>query len=240
MLTTLGFLVLLGQAAPPFTSELWRAIAPIYETTLKHPFLAGLTDGTLPRSRFQFYLAQDALYLKVFGQALHALAAKAPREEWAITLGTHAIDALKAERELHETVLASYGVSKTDIALAVMAPANYAYTNHLLVSVERGSFAEGLAAMLPCYWIYWEVGKTLKKRGSPRQEFQRWIDQYSSEEYGKSVNEVLAIMNTVASGLDSLARASLLRRFIVSARYEYLFWDMAWREERWFPEGAPQ
>lgn len=230
-----ALLVLLGQGPAAFTAELWDTIRPIYEKTLQHPFLRGLTDGTLPRSRFQFYLTQDALYLRAFGQALNTLAAKAPREDWSITLGTHAIESLKAERQLHESVLASYGVSQADVARAQMAPVNYAYTNHLLVAAGRGSFAEGLAAMLPCYWIYWEAGKTLKKRGSPQPEFRRWIDQYSDASYGKSVNEVLSIMNTVAASLDPAARAALSRLFTTSARYEYLFWDMAWREERWLP-----
>ncbi len=61
---------------------------------------------------------------------------------------------------------------------------HYAYTNHLLAIASRGSFAERLAAVLPCYWIYSEVGKELKRRGSRDADYQRWIDQYSGEEYG--------------------------------------------------------
>jgi thiaminase/transcriptional activator TenA len=226
---------LLAPLQAPFTEDLWHSIRDIYARTLQHPFLRGLTDGTLPDSRFRYYLIQDAHYLRAFGQALSVLASKAPREEWAITLNQHAVDALKVERQLHESVLASFGVSKDGVAKTPIAPVNYAYTNHLLVTVERGSFAEGLAAMLPCYWIYWEVGKTLKGKGSPKAEYQRWIDQYSGEEYGKVVNEVLEMMNAEASRLDAARRAPLRRLFTLSARYEYMFWDMAWREEKWAP-----
>ena len=57
-------------ASATFTTELWRSIAPIYTAILRHPFVAGLTDGSLPRESFQFYAVQDALYLRDFARAL--------------------------------------------------------------------------------------------------------------------------------------------------------------------------
>lgn len=224
-----------GVAGQRFTQELWDQIRPIYAQTLKHPFLTGLSSGTLPRDRFEFYLLQDSHYLRAFAQALSVLAAKAPREEWAITLNEHAAAALKVERQLHESILASYGISKKAMAEARPAPTNYAYTNHLLAAVWQRPFAEGLAALLPCYWIYWEVGKELKKRGSKNPDYQRWIDQYAGEEYGKIVEQVLAMMDEEAGRLDGPARQQARDLFTLSARYEYMFWDMAWRKERWLP-----
>ncbi len=212
-----------------FTSSLWSAIAPIYEKTVKHPFLEGLADGTLPRSRFDFYLEQDALYLSVFSRALSLLAAKAPREDWALTLNRHAVEALEVERKLHESLL---GPGRR---AAAMAPSNLAYTNHLLAAVSQRPFGEGLAALLPCYWIYWEVGKELKKRGSKNPEYQRWIDEYAAEEYGAAVRQVLEMMDREALTMSASSRQAARNLFEISARYEYIFWDMAWREESWPP-----
>jgi thiaminase/transcriptional activator TenA len=223
------------SAEASFTDELWSAIRPVYAKTLEHPFLKGLTNGSLPRSRFEFYLLQDGHYLRAFGQALSVLAAKAPREEWAITLNEHAAEALKTERRLHESILGSYGLSKDAIAKAVVAPANYAYASHLLAAVHQRPFAEGLAAMLPCYWIYWEVGKELKKKGSSNPAYQRWIDQYAGEEYGEVVGQVLEMMNAEAAHMDTRSRRAAKELFLLSARYEYMFWDMAWREQKWLP-----
>lgn len=218
-----------------FTNELWSSIGSIYARTLAHPFLKGIGDGTLPRARFRFYLLQDARYLRAYSQALNVLASKAPREEWAITLGTHAVDALRTERQLHETILRSYGVSENEIRAATMAPSNAAYTNHLLAAVYQRPFGEALAAMLPCYWIYWEVGKELKKRGSSDPAYRKWIDQYADPGYGKAVNQVLAMMNQEARSMPPSSRARAIELFILAARYEYMFWDMAWREEQWVP-----
>jgi thiaminase/transcriptional activator TenA len=200
--------------------ELWTAIEPIYAKTLAHPFLTGLTDGTLPPERFRYYLQQDAAYLDAFSQALRDLAAKAPSREWAATLRRHANEAIAAEKKLPP---------------APMAPANYAYVNHFRVAVASGSFAEGLAALLPCYWIYQEVGRELVRKGSKNPEYQKWIDNYAGEEYAKSVRQVLAMYDAQAPKLTAAQRARCLELFVLSARYEYLFWDMAWREEQWLP-----
>jgi thiaminase/transcriptional activator TenA len=62
-----------------FTKELWQSIEPIYAAILRHPFLRGLTDGSLPRESFKFYAVQDALYLREFARALSLAGAKAPR-----------------------------------------------------------------------------------------------------------------------------------------------------------------
>ena len=160
------------------------------------------------------------------------MAKKAPRREWTVTLNKHATEAIDAERQLHQSLLASYGVSKPPGA---MAPTNYAYTNHFRQAVERGTFAEGLAAMLPCYWIYWEAGKELVKRGSKDKDYQRWIDQYASESYGATVRQVLDMMNAEAARLTPAQRQRAIELFVISTRYEYMFWDMAWRHEAWPP-----
>jgi thiaminase (transcriptional activator TenA) len=222
-------------AQPTFTSQLWQSIEPVYRKTLGHPFLKGLTDGSLPQDRFRFYIIQDSLYLKFFSQALNLLASKALTEDWAMTLSRHAIESIQAERELHDKILLSYGVSPAEAARVAPAPTNRAYANHLLNSVSRLSFAEGLAAMLPCYWVYWEVGKELKKKGSPEAAYQRWIDQYAGESYGKTVQVVLDMMNRSITAASSGERASARELFVLSSRYEYMFWDMAWRTEQWPP-----
>lgn len=219
--------------AQPFTPELWTSIQPVYGKTLEHPFLSGLTDGSLPRQRFQFYLQQDSTYLKAFSQALYKLAAKAPDQQWGITLARHASEAIQSEQALHESILTKFG--SRGASNTAMAPTNYAYTNHLLLAVETGTFAEGLAAMLPCYWIYKEVGKELVKKGSRDKDYQKWIDNYAGEDYAKSVREVLAMMDAEATKLTAAQKMRCRELFVLSARYEYAFWDMAWREERWLP-----
>lgn len=65
-----------------FTESLWVSIGDIYDRILKHPFIRGLTDGSLDEESFRFYVIQDALYLKDFARGLALLGAKAPQDQW--------------------------------------------------------------------------------------------------------------------------------------------------------------
>src|SRR5262244_1485281 len=174
-----------------FTAELWQAIAPIYSAILRHPFVKGLTDGSLPAESFRFYAVQDALYLRDFARALSLAAARAPRDEWIIMFNEHAANALRVERALHESFFHEFGLTSAQVAATPLAPTNLAYTSYLLAVAGTAPFHEGIAALLPCYWIYWEVGKALEQKGSPDPLYTRWIGTYASDEFGSVVEAVL-------------------------------------------------
>ncbi len=220
----------LTASAQDLSKTLWPSAEPFYQKSLAHPFLQGLTDGTLPKEKFHFYMVQDALYLRAYSKALSVLAAKAPREEWALFLNKSAIECLEVEAALHGTWF-----TKDELARASMAPTNLAYTNHMLAAIHQGSFAEGMAAVLPCYWIYWEVGKALVAKGSKDPRYQKWIDQYAGEAYGRSVQQAIAILDAASNGISAAERERMKNLFLLSSRYEYLFWDHAWRMENWLP-----
>jgi len=215
------------------TGSLWKAIEPIYGAILRHPFVRGLTDGSLPHEAFRFYAVQDALYLRDFARALSLAAARAPREEWIIMFNEHAAGALKVERTLHESFFKDFGLSPEAVAATPLAPTNLAYTSYLLAVAHGGPFHEAIAALLPCYWIYWEVGKTLERAGSRDALYARWIATYASEEFGSVVRAVLECTDTMAAALGEDERATMRRHFVTTSRYEWMFWDMGWRCEHW-------
>src|SRR5690606_38990196 len=105
-----------------FTSELWVAIEPIYAAILRHPFIGGLTDGSLPRDRFEFYAVQDALYLREFARALAVAGARAPKDDWIIMLTEHAAAALRVERALHEGFFREFGRTAGTAGATPLAP----------------------------------------------------------------------------------------------------------------------
>jgi len=216
-----------------FTADLWKAIDPIYAAILRHPFVTGLTDGSLSRASFQFYAVQDALYLREFARSLSMAAARAPRDQWIIMFNEHAAGALKVERALHESFFAEFGLSPHDVASTPLAPTNLAYTSYLLAAAHAAPFHEAVAALLPCYWIYWEVGKALERAGSPVPLYARWIGTYASAEFGDVVQAVLDCTNTIAAGLDPAGREAMKRHFVTTSRYEWMFWDMGLRREGW-------
>jgi thiaminase/transcriptional activator TenA len=216
-----------------FTTELWQAVSGIYAAILAHPFVRGLTDGSLPRESFRFYAVQDALYLREFARALSLAAARAPQDDWIIMFNEHAAGALKVERALHESFFKDFGLTPAEVQATPLAPTNLAYTSYLLAVAYGAPYHEAVAALLPCYWIYWEVGKHLVRAGSPDPLYARWIGTYASEEFGGVARAVLDATDQLAGPLGPAARAAMTRHFITTSRYEWMFWDMGHRREPW-------
>src|SRR6266852_4340202 len=216
-----------------FSAELWQSIMPIYAAILEHPFVRGLTDGSLPREAFRFYAVQDALYLRDFARALSIAAARAPQDDWIIMFNEHAAGALKVERALHESFFAEWGLTPEAVAATPRAPTNQAYTSYLLATAYSSPFHEAVAALLPCYWIYWEVGQALERSGSADPLYARWIGTYASEAFGDVVRAVLTATNLMAGSLTAAERDAMRRHFVTTSRYEWMFWDMGYRVEGW-------
>lgn len=149
------------------TEELWAAIEPVYAEILAHPFIGGLTDGTLPRAAFRHFVVQDSHYLRDYARALAVCAAKAPGEEDVRAFADDAVGALAAEQGMHAEFLTAFGGSAEQAAAEPVLPTTRAYTSYLLATVYGGSFAEAVGAVLPCYWIYARVGEALLAQGSP-------------------------------------------------------------------------
>jgi len=212
-----------------WTRRLWTRAEPTYRAILAHPFLTGLTDGSLDEVRFAYYVAQDAHYLRDYARALAIVAAKAPTHADTGMFATHAAETVAVELALHETLLPQLGLDPAELDAIAPSPTTTAYTSYLLAAAYGGTFAEGVAAVLPCYWIYWEVGQRLVEEGSPDARYQRWIDTYADEQFGALVREVLAVTDRLA-GVDD---DHLVEGYVTTSRYEWMFWDAAWRREAW-------
>jgi thiaminase (transcriptional activator TenA) len=215
-----------------FSRELWGDITGIYKAILAHPFVTGLADGSLPRESFEFYVLQDALYLRKYAQALAAVASRAADPAETEMFARHAAGIVAVEMGLHESLLADLGIDPALAAAAEEAPTTLAYTSYLLAACG-GSYAEGVGAVLPCYWIYWEVGKHLLELGSPDPRYQRWIDTYGAEEFGDEAREVIAVADRLGDDVAAAERDRIRRHFRATSRYEWMFWDMGFRRETW-------
>jgi thiaminase/transcriptional activator TenA len=216
-----------------WTGQLWAEGAGTYAAVLDHPFLAGLTDGGLDPGAFAHYVVQDAHYLRDFARSLAVLAGKAPTHAASGMFARHAAGTVDVELALHESLVPQLGLDPGAVNATPVAPTTRAYTSYLLAVAHGGSFAEGLAAVLPCYWIYAEVGAELVRRGSPDARYQRWIDTYAGDEYHSVVDDVLALADEVGPTLGPADEARARAHFATTARYEWMFWDAAWRREAW-------
>jgi thiaminase/transcriptional activator TenA len=216
-----------------FTNELWRSMQSIYDEILTHPFLRGLTDGTLTEERFRYYVLQDALYLREYARALSLAGVRSSDESALVMFNEHSAGAITVERSLHEGFLQDLGITQDEAQATEKSPTTLAYTSYLLKTATLGDYPEVLGAVLPCYWIYWEVGKALLGRSSPNALYERWIGTYGGEEFGALVEAVLELTDRICEDLNSSQKDRVTRAFVTTTRYEWMFWDAAWRMEGW-------
>jgi thiaminase/transcriptional activator TenA len=216
-----------------WTTALWQQIEPTYAAILRHPFLTGLTDGGLAEDRFAYYLAQDAHYLRDYARALAIVGAKAPTHAVTGLFAAHAAQTVEVELALHETLLPQLGLDPAELGAVPVSPTTTAYTSYLLAVAYGGTFAEGLAAVLPCYWIYQRVGTELARLGSPDPRYAQWIGTYGGAAFGATVAEVLALADRAGRELAAGEADRAAAHFATTSRYEWMFWDAAWRRETW-------
>lgn len=216
-----------------WTTSLWTEIAPIFDAIIAHPFVTGLTDGSLDPDAFAGYVAQDVHYLRTYARALAIVGGKAPTLSDTAMFARHAAEVFDVELALHAELLPALGLSADSVDAAPVSPTTQAYTSYLLATVYDGAFADGLAAVLPCYWIYAEVGAELLQRGSTDPRYQRWIDSYGGDEFAGTVTEVLTLADRTGPLLTAADEAAARAHFVTTSRYEWMFFDSAHRRERW-------
>ncbi len=221
----------------PYSQDAWTEITPLFEAMVNQPFNQELAAGTLSRDRFVYYMIQDAHYLGMFSRALAVAAAKAPDAEGQIVLSHAAHDAIVVERALHEEFFGHFGLTDEDVANTPQSPTCHAYGHFLLSTAHAGNYAVALGALLPCFHIYWEVGKELLKVAAPDNPYQMWIDTYADEDYGNEVLKVIDVTDKAHEAASAADREAMHAAYMDATRLEWMFWDAAWRMERW-PEIA--
>lgn len=207
-----------------FAARLWLESVPDLEAIYRLEFIRGLQSGDLPEHQFAYYLAQDALYLNGYSRVLARAGALAPTEEEQLFWARASQICLEVESELHRSWLS------TRTADAGLGPVTKAYVDHLLAASATGSYAVLLAAILPCYWIYAEVGHTLhdayQRAGAPSSHpYAAWLATYADEAFAAATRQAVLFTDAAARKASAAERAGMLEAFKHSCRYELEFFD---------------
>ena len=205
-----------------WTKEVWAGSARIFEGIKGLPFIKELADGSLDPSRFDRYIAQDELYIGNYGRQMFQLADMMPDPEQREMFRAFAQSGIDGEKAMHELLIARFGID-TEVKASTVTST---YNNHTQAAIDSGSKEVALAAMLPCMWIYNEVGLYILSiaslEGNPYKE---WVLEYGNEEFTEGVNAVLALADGWAAAADDATRAAMTRAYLEAALFEYAFWD---------------
>jgi len=216
-------------------ARLQERTAPVRERIKAHPFIRGLADGSLPEDRFQYYMRQDYLFLIQYCRVLALASARADDVAVAGRFADLLNLTLNVEMDLHRQFAWKAGIAPEALEDTQPAPTTAAYTNHLRIVAETQDLATIVAAILPCAHGYWEVAAELRERdGWDRHPlYADWIRMYTSDEYEAMAKWVAELLDRIAQEPPPGREAAIRDVFVQSQRYEYLFWEMAYRMEEW-------
>ncbi|KIA89188.1 transcriptional regulator [Pedobacter kyungheensis] len=213
-----------------WSEQAWELVKPIYDKILAMPFNQELSDGTLPKEKFIFYLAQDAYYLLEFGRTLSTISGRVQDAELVMAYAGFSTGAIFAERSLHESYFVEFGLDSQ----VKPSPSILLYTNYILNQAAYASVEVAAAAVLPCFWIYKAVGDHIFARQQGDQNiYKRWIDMYAGTEFAQAVAKAIEITDNLAKGANAATRQKMLDAFEMAARLEWMFWDSAYNLEAW-------
>ena len=216
-----------------FCDRLWDAAADVRRAVHEHPFNNELAAGTLGQSRFQHYMIQDSLYLQGYARVLALAAAKAPDAGQILEFSKASEVAIVVERSLHASYLTQFGIDPKKAEMAEPTPACEAYVNFMLATAATDSFQTLVAAILPCFWLYQDVGTAIASTPVDDNPYQDWIDTYSDEDFAAATERMKAIVNQAAINSTELQQERMVAAFIRCSQHEWLFWDSAYREADW-------
>ena len=205
-----------------WTKDIWAESAKIFEGIKGLPFIKELADGSLDPSRFDRYIAQDEVYIGNYGRQMFLLADMMTDPAQQEMFRAFAQTGIDGEKAMHELLIARFGID-TEVKASIVTST---YNNHTQAAIDSGSKEVALAAMLPCMWIYNEVGLYIRSiaslEGNPYKE---WVLEYGNEEFTGGVNAVLAIADGWAAATDDETRARMTQAYLEAALFEYAFWD---------------
>jgi thiaminase/transcriptional activator TenA len=178
-------------------------------------------------------MLQDALYLAEYARALAIASARSPDAAGVAQFARCAEGAIVVERALHEGFFARYGLGKEEVDATEPSPTCLAYTSFLLATAYTASYEVLIAALLPCFTVYREVGLDIAGRSAAKNPYRAWIDTYADPVFGGTVEAVTAIVDRAAATATPTVRRAMLGAVLRSTQYEWMFWDSAYRREGW-------
>ncbi|WP_336648924.1 bifunctional hydroxymethylpyrimidine kinase/phosphomethylpyrimidine kinase [Microbacterium sp. MMO-10] len=226
-----------GLEAHPAREEVaaawWSSIAPIRRAIDDLPFLRRLADGSLPEAPFRAYLAQDALYLRDYARTLAEAARLAPDSAEQAFWAHSAEQSVIGELQLHASLLSPEGIGAATFR-AEPVPATTAYLDHLRGAAFDGDYRVLIAALLPCFWIYADVGTRLhaQAKADPVRPyavhpFAEWLDEYADPRFAEATEEAIRIVSAHAAAADPVTRERMRVAFARSSEHERAFFAAA-------------
>ncbi|MBC1500220.1 thiaminase II [Listeria weihenstephanensis] len=216
-----------------FSEELHAENREIWQRSKDHPFVKQLVAGCLGKAEFRYYLLQDHYYLTHYVKVIALGIAYADDYDAMIELSQSLVSLEASELSMREKFYPFVGIKEKDLTGIVPSPAAYHYTSHMYRVAGSQSLGRILAGILPCYWLYQEIGEQYAGAVSPDPLYQAWLDIYQDAAYAEGLQRQIDLLDRVAQGLPDAELQAMRDDFRISSYAELAFWDMDFERQTW-------
>lgn len=206
----------------------------VWEEGYHHPFVQELGKGTLEKERFKFYLLQDYQYLLQYAKVFAIAVVKSDTEELMANFSKSQHGILAHEMDVHRSYMREFGITNKEMAEVKSSLYNRSYTANMLAVGQTGDLAEVLACVFPCAWTYYDYAKRLKDEYASELEdnfYKTWIEGYASDDFYSSFDWFYDTLDSLCENKSPSQLAKIEDIFVSSVEFEYLFWEMAYKQE---------
>ncbi len=209
-----------------WSEKVWNQVEDIYKRILGLPFVCELSDGTLSRERFEFYISQDAVYIENYSRVLAHIASRIPSKSHSEDFLRFALDGVMVEKALHQSFIGNRQ------NVTIPTPTCLLYMN-FESSKAIGPVEVEAAAVLPCFWVYQRVGEEIFRKSASDNPYRRWIDTYADEAFVMSTRKAIEICDQLAENTTQATRELMSEAFVYATKMEWMFWNSAYNMEQW-------
>jgi hydroxymethylpyrimidine kinase/phosphomethylpyrimidine kinase len=201
----------------------------IHEQIDSMDFIKQLSSGELNPNAFAHYIQQDNIYLDGYTKIMKGAAKFAPNNTEKEFLLSLIGEDIEKEVEFHNAWLSKHGYPTR---AQEVAPQTSTYLNILDQAVQSSEYALILASLLPCTYMYYEIGKSIASKvrsqgvSITEHPYSAWIEAYSDPAYEGIVGKLVDMTNRVARQSTPEMRSQMLRHYRNAAQAEYDFFDV--------------
>ena len=215
------------EELPRWSESAFEAVADIMHSIEQYEFIQKMLDGTLPQEQFVRYLQQDKIYLKEYSRDLYAVADMMTDKTEGDFFRATAKEGMESENAMQAMLSERFGIMGEAMPVAT----TLRYTRFLRHYTDTLDVPLVLAAVLPCYWVYNEVGKYLiAQHISPDNPYREWIQTYGSPEMDEATRYVVALIDRLAKECSPEKQALMRRVFVEGCALELEFFMIGLQE----------
>ncbi|WP_300369315.1 TenA family protein [Brachyspira sp.] len=206
-----------------FSEIVWKKNEVVYQKIINMPFNKELMAGTLNKEKFAYYIEQDSLYLKYYSKALAVISSKIDNADYALAFLRSSMNSYIVEEEMvHKYFREIFNFKNTN----KITTANIGYTSFLINTANTEAFEVAASSILPCFWIYNEVGKYIKENANINNNpYEKWIDTYADEEFSKVTENMINIIDVLYDNASNIVKEKMIIAFDKAFIWEYKFWN---------------